>query len=325
VITGKQPLCRRRHPRVVSYPAPVHTDAVRAFLLVADGARFGAAADRLGISQQAVSKRIAALERQLAVTLLDRAGGRTALTTDGQAFLPHARAVVAAADAALAAIAPSGPLRVDVIGRRGAAADLLISFHRRHPEVEVEMCTLPGLAAAGEALLAGAIDASFCCVTDPDTVPVGLEHTRVYDEPLELVVGPAHPLADAETVRPTELPPVWIPGATPGTEWATYYVALVEEFGVEIDTAGPNFGSEHLFDTIAEDGSRATLIGARTRIAWPSRAEVSRIPVVDPPPAYPHSLMWRSGDRHPGLAGFRDYLAALPDAHHARNWLPSWA
>jgi len=303
----------------------VHTDAVRAFLLVADGARFGAAADRLGISQQAVSKRIAALERQLAVTLLDRAGGRTALTADGRAFLPHARAVVAAADAALAALAPSGPLRVDVIGRRSAAADLLVSFHRRHPEVEVEMCTLPGLAAAGEALLAGAIDASFCCVIDPAAVPAGLEHTRVYDEPLELVVGPAHPLADAETVRPTELPPVWIPGATPGTEWATYYVALVAEFGVEIDTAGPNFGSQHLFDTVADDGSLATLIGARTRIAWPSRAEVSRIPVVDPSPAYPNSLMWRSGDRHPGLAGFRAYLGALPDAHHTRNWLPSWA
>jgi hypothetical protein len=25
------------------------------------------------------------------------------------------------------------------------------------------------------------------------------------------------------------------------------------------------------------------------------------------------------------LAGFRAYLAALPDARHARNWLPSWA
>jgi DNA-binding transcriptional LysR family regulator len=264
------------------------------------------------------------LERQLAVSLLDRAGGRTALTADGRAFLPHARAVVAAADAALAAVAPSGPLRVDVIARRGAAADLLISFHRRHPEVDVEMCTLPGLAAAGEALLAGAIDASFCCVIDPAAVPPGLEHTRVYDEPLELVVGPAHPLADAETVRPAELPPLWIPGATPGTEWATYYVALVAEFGLEIDTAGPNFGSEHLFDTVAAS-TRATIIGARTRIAWPSRAEVSRIPIVDPTPAYPNSLMWRSGDRHPALAAFRAYLADLPDARHARNWLPSWA
>lgn len=303
----------------------MHTDAVRAFVLVAEGARFAATADRLGISQQAVSKRIAALERQLGVTLFDRAGGRTSLTADGRAFLPHAHAVVAAADAAMAAIAPSGPLRVDVIARRSAAGDLLIAFHGRHPEVEVEMCTLPGLAAAGEALLASAIDASFCCVTDTDAVPAGLEHARVYDEPLELVVGPRHPLADAETVRPKELPRVWIPGATPGTEWATYYVALVAKFGVEIDTSGPNFGSEHLFDTVADDGSRATLIGARTRIAWPVRAEVSRIPVVDPTPAYPHSLMWRAGDRHPGLAEFRAYLADQPDAHHARNWVPCWA
>ncbi|MGI5127766.1 LysR family transcriptional regulator [Pseudonocardia sp. CA-107938] len=303
----------------------MHTDAVRAFLLVADGARFVVAADRLGVSQQAVSKRIAALERQLGVTLLDRTGGRTALSADGQAFLPHARAVVAAADAAVAALAPSGPLRVDVIGRRSAAADLLVAFHARHPEVEVEMCTLPGLAAAGEALLTGAIDASFCCVVDPAAVPPGLDHARVYDEPLELMVGPRHPLAAVETIRPSELPPLWIPGAVPGTEWATYYDALVAEFGLEIDTAGPNFGSHHLVETVAADPELASLIGARTRIAWPSRAEVSRIPVVDPTPAYPNSLMWRAGDRHPGLAAFRAYLADLPDAHHVRNWLPSWA
>ena len=156
------------------------------------------------------------------------------------------------------------------------------------------MRTLPGLAAAAEALLAGAIDASFCCVVDPDVVPGGLEHVRVYDEPLELVVGPAHALADAETVRPTELPPVWIPGATPGTEWATYYVALVEEFGVEIDTSGPNFGSEHLFDAVVDDGARATIIGARTRIVWPTRAEVI---------SYPHRRSVAGVPELPDVAG----------------------
>lgn len=303
----------------------MHTDAVRAFVLVAEGSRFAAAADRLAVSQQAVSKRIAALERQLGVALLDRAGGRTALTRDGQAFLPHARAVVAAADAALAAVAPSGPLRVDVIGRRSAAATLLVEFHRRRPAVDVQMRTLPGLRAAADALLAGTVDAAFCCVTDPAAVPAGLAHTRVYDEPLELLVGPRHPLADADTVRPTELPPVWMPGVEPGTDWSTFYTALVAAFGVQIDTTGPNFGSEHLLATVAGDRATATLFGARTRIVWSAGAELRRIPVVGPTPAYPHSLVWREGDRHPGLAAFRAYLAELPDARHERNWVPPWA
>jgi DNA-binding transcriptional LysR family regulator len=214
---------------------------------------------------------------------------------------------------------------VDVIASRSGTADLLIAFARRHPAVDVDMAMLPRRADAAEAVLAGTVDAAFCCVSDPDAVPAGVEHTRAYDEPLELLVGPRHPLAALDAVRLSELPPVWMPGVTPGKEWTQFYTALTSEFGVDIDAGGPNFGFEHLLDTIADDGARATLIGARTRISWPTRGELRHIPVVDPTPAYPHSLMWRTGDRHAGLAAFRAYLATLPDARHARNWVPCWA
>ena len=66
-------------------------DAVRTFVLVAKAGRFSDAADDLSITQQAVSKRIAALEKDLGVRVFSRTARGAQLTIDGQAFLPHAR------------------------------------------------------------------------------------------------------------------------------------------------------------------------------------------------------------------------------------------
>ena len=70
-------------------------DAVRTFVAVADAGRFAEAADDLSITQQAVSKRIAALEKDLGVRLFTRTARGVQLTIDGQAFLPHARDLLA--------------------------------------------------------------------------------------------------------------------------------------------------------------------------------------------------------------------------------------
>jgi Bacterial regulatory helix-turn-helix protein, lysR family len=57
---------------------------------VAEEGQFQLAADHPATSQQAVSKRLATLEADLGVCLLNRSAGGTRLTIDGQAFLPHA-------------------------------------------------------------------------------------------------------------------------------------------------------------------------------------------------------------------------------------------
>jgi hypothetical protein len=68
----------------------VNIEAVRAFVAIAEEGQFQHAAVRLGVSQQAVSKRIAALEAELGTALFRRTPSGAALTQDGRTFLPHA-------------------------------------------------------------------------------------------------------------------------------------------------------------------------------------------------------------------------------------------
>jgi hypothetical protein len=44
------------------------------------------------------------------------------------------------------------------------------------------------------------------------------------------------------------------------------------------------------------------------RLVWPARYDLRRIPVHDPTPVYPHSLIWRPDNPHPALAALRGYL-----------------
>lgn len=66
---------------------------------------FGYAADELGISQSAVSQRIAKLESDLQLKLLIRSNQGVDLTSEGVAILPEARALIAAKRNALEAAA----------------------------------------------------------------------------------------------------------------------------------------------------------------------------------------------------------------------------
>ena len=110
-------------------------EAVRAFVAVVEVGQFQAAADELGISQQAVSKRIVGLERNLGASLLVRTSRGSRLSLDGQVFLPHARKVVAAIEQAEQAVRPgSRPLRVDVLNRRIAPAQAVSRFYRSRPD-----------------------------------------------------------------------------------------------------------------------------------------------------------------------------------------------
>lgn len=306
----------------------METEAIRSFVRAAELGRLQDAADELGVTPQAVSKRIAALERALDVRLFTRTARGVELTLDGQAFLPHARTIVTGADRAVAAIAPgSRALRIDVLGLRSAQAVVLHDYWRAHAEIALDVVTLrvddPLVAVA--AVRAGEIDATFRSVTDPATLPDDVRMIHAFDSPLELLVGPRHRLAAARTLTPEQLRGhrIWVPGIAPRSEWSQFYDQLVTEFDLRIDAAGPNFGNEVLLDILAESGDVATLVGARDRYLWPAHYDLRRIPLVNPTLAYPLSLIF-AADPHPALRGVIDHLAGLaPVPAHA--WRPSWA
>ncbi|MFE6887305.1 LysR family transcriptional regulator [Streptomyces sp. NPDC057694] len=303
-------------------------EAMRTFVTVAETGQFQAAADELGISQQAVSKRIATLEKHLEVTLLVRTSRGSRMSLDGQVFLPHAKKVLTTVEQAEQAVRPgSRPLRVDVLNRRIAPAQAVYRFYRSHPEMNLDAVTLSkeNATQATHAVLDGTVDASFRALPAAQ-VPAGISAERLLDGPLELLVGPGHPLADAPWVSPADLAGhrIWIPGIMPGTEWAAFYQELSEAFGLSIDALGPNFGDEALMDTLADSTSLATLVGSGDRYLWPQTHDLRRIPLHDPTPVYPHVLLFRSGDQHPVLTALRDYLRTAGPRTPHDVWAPDW-
>jgi DNA-binding transcriptional LysR family regulator len=186
---------------------------VRVLQAVAERGSFSAAADALDYTQSAVSKQVAALERETGLALIDR-GVRPCRTTDaGRALLDHARAAVghlAAAEAEIAAIAGvrSGTLRLGAFGSAGpmVLVPAVAEFHRRHPGVALSLIEADppeaiALVGAGELDLAVVYDYA----QGTTELDGQLEVTNLMEDEFELVVPTAHPLARRRRVSLADL------------------------------------------------------------------------------------------------------------------------
>lgn len=110
------------------------SEALATFLAVHRARSFSAAAEALGRSQPAISRRIALLEDDLGAPVFERLGGGVALSQAGQVLLPHARRIEAALrDAAQAVRAlaepDAGPVALAVVGTL-AGPDLATALRR---------------------------------------------------------------------------------------------------------------------------------------------------------------------------------------------------
>ncbi|MFJ4337480.1 LysR family transcriptional regulator [Streptomyces sp. NPDC088915] len=295
---------------------------VRAFVRTAEELHFGRAAATLGISQQALSKRIARLESLLGVPLFLRDGRGVRLTEAGRSFLRPARRTVGAADAAVASVTrEERPLRVDVWGHLYAPTRTLAQVAGQAGE------WVPGhgrdLPSVTEALLDGGVDVAFGRVHPP--LHAGLTHRLVRLEPVDAVLGADHPLASEPSVRPEQLGSgvLWAPGALDRLDFLHRFA---DRFGVRERAASVNLGLAHFLAGIAEDPRRFSLLPAD--VPLPEVPDLRSVPLVDPTPLYAWSLLWRTGDVHPG----RDRLTAACAAEArrsrwleydpARDWLP---
>lgn len=116
------------------------------FLAVVDGGSFRSAAQVAGLDPSRISRRIAALEAQLGVKLLNRTTRATAATEAGTRYAEGVRRLIDARIALLAEVtggqdAPKGRLRVAAPTDFGAryVAPVLTEMSETHPELSVDL------------------------------------------------------------------------------------------------------------------------------------------------------------------------------------------
>jgi DNA-binding transcriptional LysR family regulator len=189
---------------------------LRYFVAVAEELHFGRAAERLHVSQPAMSQQIISLEQEVGAPLLSRQRSGVSLTAAGTAFLKHAREALSAAqeaaDAArLAAHGETGLLTVGLPETQAAvsvASAGVALFKQAHPGVNVRTSGLPWLEQL-KAVAAGKLDLGFCWTgseDDPDRLPFGLAGQRLIYDPGEFALLPTgHSLAAQATVSVEEL------------------------------------------------------------------------------------------------------------------------
>jgi DNA-binding transcriptional LysR family regulator len=292
---------------------------VRAFVATADRLHFGQAAEDLSLSQQALSKRVARLESELGIRLFLRSRQAVELTEAGRRFLEPARHAVAAGDRAVAAARHvEHPLRIDIWGHLFAPMRTLRQALDRLPDQAVEAGAARDLPAVADALARAVTDVGFGRVHrfgDGNAAAAGLTHRLVRLEPLDLVVGAGHPLADRAEVRPGELSEylLWCPAAV---ERLDLLRRFAEDFGLAAASSPANLGLDHFLEQVAADPRRVALVPADLEL--PERSPVRCIPLVAPTPLYAWSLLWRPTDVHPGVEAL---LWAFADVGGRNRWL----
>src|SRR6185312_13685197 len=97
------------HSGVTVTPDPLSGRELAAFVAAVDAHTLHAAADTLALTQSAVTKRVAALERRVGQKLLERGRSGVRPTAAGRALYPEARAALAALERARRALADPGP------------------------------------------------------------------------------------------------------------------------------------------------------------------------------------------------------------------------
>jgi DNA-binding transcriptional LysR family regulator len=287
----------------------VHLRELRYFVAVAEDLHFTRAAERLFVSQPALSKQIRALEARLGFALFVRDARGVRLTDAGVALLPAARQTIDAFDQGLAAARALADRRVFVIGMqtavgRGLQRPALRRFREQAGGWAVTM-RLVGWQDPTAGLADGSSDAAFVWLP----VPADGLGLRVLARERRWVALPAgHRLAGRATVDFADLlaePFVALP--TAAGPLRDFWLGTADRGGREPVLAGEASTPDEVLEMIASGLGVALL--AEGNVALYRRPGVVCRPVAGLAPAE-LAIAWRSADRRPVLDTFLRCLAA---------------
>ena len=213
------------------------TANLTAFLAVAATGSFSRAAEQLHLTQPAISKRITSLEHQLDCKLFDRIGRHISLTESGLALRPRALEIIDSLEDTRRALSNLSSV---IQGRVSMATSHHIGLHRlppvlreftrSYPQVTMDIQFLDS-EVAYEKVLHGDIELAVITLAPNIEPPILAE--RIWDDPLDFVVAPDHPLARVTSLTLDRL--AEYPAVFPGPNTFTRRI-VSEEFsriGVE--------------------------------------------------------------------------------------------
>ncbi|NIA67994.1 LysR family transcriptional regulator [Pelagibius litoralis] len=229
---------------------------IRYFVAVAEELHFRRAAERLNISQPALSRAIRHIETEVGVQLFERSNRHVALTYAGANFLRGCSTALTYMDGAIdqAQKATTGEKGHLVIGYTdiaiaGRLPQILKSFRQRYPEVTLEP-RHDYTEAQLKDLEAGALDFGF--VTGPMLQP-GLDSLAVQHDGFIVILYASHPLVKEREIALDALAgEPFVLGTT--SNWTYYHdhlYRLCRDAGFQPDVVQTASNSEGIFGLIA--------------------------------------------------------------------------
>ncbi len=203
---------------------------LQAFVWVADLQSFRGAAERLNTTQPNISARIASLEAELSVVLMERDAGSVRLTTKGVELLAYARDVLRATDAMIdasgSAALTDGILKIGVteIIVNSWLREYLNALKEQYPKISVEL-TVDVSANLTKELLARTIDLAF---QNGPFNPQTTGHEDLGTYPLVWVASPELAIDTAGPISATDMAQFPILTHARGTQ---PFVQVAEHFG----------------------------------------------------------------------------------------------
>lgn len=177
------------------------------FVAAVDHNGFAAASRRLGIPKSTLSKRVAALEDELAARLIHRTSRNFVLTDIGRDFYEHAQASIIEAEAAEAVVRqrqaePSGRVRMtaSVPVAQLYLADCLPELAKRHPKLQLQLHVSDRFVDLNQEAFDIAIRSHFAPLPDS-----GLVQRQLMVEPIILVASSAYLEAQGVPQSPADL------------------------------------------------------------------------------------------------------------------------
>lgn len=267
---------------------------LRTFVAVAEELNFTRAAERLHLAQQAVSKSVRQLERELGVELLQRTTREVRLTPAGAALLQHGREALAAADTAFSrareiGLGLAGTVRVGVTPAVGPGLrdEIVRALRDGAPELGVALLEVRPRDVARLLhdreldVVVGRAPSS-----DPEVDGAALRPSR-----LRLAAPDDHPLAASDgPVRLAALDAtrllVWNP---PGTPFTDLLLGIVGAHGAEVvPVESPVTGGQSL--TLLHELDAVALVPED----WPGAPGVT-LRDLSEPAELPVQLLWAAG------------------------------